>query len=164
MSRSAIISAIKTLLEAVTDIGQVYDSIRWTIYEDKFIQDFFTVVNGQNQIRTWMIYKTGGGQDYGARSGSLGTGVDIPTQSALDRHDITIEGWASFTDNDSDSDFQALVDSVLDKFRAEISLTDTALVRGPINYAIDHQFFGQYFVHHVILNFYAVERTGITPV
>tara|TARA_Y100000310_G_C20403817_1_gene678684 strand:+ start:287 stop:781 length:495 start_codon:yes stop_codon:yes gene_type:complete len=164
VSRSNIISQIKTLLEAVTDIGQVYDSIRWAIYEDKFVQDFFTTVNGQNQIRTWMIYRGGGGEDYGSRQNSLGTGLSIATQRGLSRYDFIIEGWASFEDNSSDSDFQTLVDSVLTKLKPEISLNSSALMRGPINYNIDHQFFGDYFVHHIILTFYATEEAGLSPV
>ena len=164
MSRSNIIAQIKTFLEAVSDIGQVYDSIRWTIYQDKFVQDFMTQLDGQNQIRTWMIYLSGGGEDYGARQNSLGTSLSIAVRRGLSKYDITIEGWASFEDNSSDSDFQTLIDNVLAKFRPEISLNSSAVMRGPINYTIDHQFFGDIFVHHILLNFYALEEAGLNPV
>jgi len=163
MARDTIQAAIKTILETVTDIGQVHDSIRWTIHEDKFIKNFFTVVNEQQQIRTWMIYRVDGAVDYGAREGSLGTSQRIPTQSSFQRYDFAIEGWASFKDDETDIEFQSLIDSVIDKFQANISLNNTSLMRGPITYSIDHQFFGDYFVHHVIFNFYATEREGITP-
>jgi hypothetical protein len=164
MSRVLIQSAIKTILETVTDIGTVYDHIRWTNYQGKFIEAFVTEVDGQPQIRTWMINRAGGGFDYGPRLGSLGTAVDIPTNTNLAKYDFQVEGWLSFKDNDTDSEFQLLIDAIEDKFKANISLNDTCLVRGPITYQIDHQFFGEYFVHHIIMEFYAVEREGITPV
>ena len=163
MSRLLILAEIKTLLESVTDIGQVHDSIRWSVSEDKFAENFITQVDERNELRTWMIYRSAGGMDYGAREGSLGTGVTIPTRTSLRRHDFVIEGWASFADDDTDATFQALVDAVLDKFETEITLNNSALTRGPIEYNIDHQFFGEILAHHVTLNFYAVERAGITP-
>ena len=164
MSRKAIQSAIVDILNTVNDIGEVHGSIRWTIYENEFIKNFFAEISGQSQIRTWMVSRVEGGVDYGARNGSLGTGIPVSTQTALERYDFIIEGWASFSDLDStDTEFQALIDSIIDKFIDNITLNTTANMRGPINYSIDHQFFGDHFVHHIIFNFYAVELEGISP-
>jgi len=111
-----------------------------------------------------MIYRSGGGFDYGSRENSLGTEIAIPIKSKLARYDFKIEGWASFRDDDTDIEFQALLDTLEAKFEANISLNQTALIRSAITYEIDHQFFGDYFVHHVILSFYAVPSIkGITP-
>ena len=110
-----------------------------------------------------MIYRSGGGFDFGMRSSALGTEIDIPIKAQLDRYDFKIEGWVSFADDDTDKEFQALIDSIEAKIEANISLNDTCLVRSGITYEIDHQFFGNYFVHHVIFTFYAVETKGITP-
>ena len=163
MTRALIQAAIVTILDDVTNIGPVHNGIRWTIHENEFVKAFFTDIEDQQQIRTWMVYRVEGGMDYGSRNGSLGTGVSIPTQTSLERYDFSVEGWASFKDDDTDTEFQALIDSIIDKFIANISLNSTAKMRGPINYSIDHQFFGDYFVHHVIFNFYAIETEGIIP-
>jgi len=163
MSRKLIQAEIKTILETVTDIGQVHASIRWTKYEDKFIQNFIVGIEDQAEIRTWMIYRVEGGMAYGPNNGGLGTSYPVTTHQSLERYDFRIEGWASFTDDDTDSRFQDLIDAVLDKLEANISLNNTANMHGPVNYSIDHQFFGDYFVHHVIFNMYVLETFGITP-
>lgn len=162
MTRALIQAEIVTILKTVTDIGSVHNGVRWAVYEDKFIQDFFSVINDEKQIRTWMITRVEGGVDYGARNGSLGSGIPITTQGGLERYDFTMEGWASFKDDDTDTEFQALIDSVIDAFEAKVSLNSTANMRGPIQYSIDHQFFGDYFVHHVIFSFYAIEVKNLS--
>lgn len=163
MTRALIQAEIVTILETVSDIGPVHNGIRWTKDQDQFIKNFFHEIDDQGQIRTWMVSRVEGAFAYGPSAAGLGTGVPITTQSALERYNFTIEGWASFKDDDTDSEFQALIDSIIDKFIANISLNSTANMRGPMEYSIDHQFFGDYFVHHVIFNFYAVETEGISP-
>ncbi len=163
MTRTLIQAAIVTILETVTDIGPVHNGIRWTIHEDEWMKNFIVGIEDQAQIRTWMVSRVEGGMAYGPSGGGLGTGYAVTTQQSLERYDFTIEGWASFKDDDTDTEFQALIDSVLDKFEANISLNSTAILHGPVNYQIDHQFFGNYFVHHVIFNMYALETSGISP-
>jgi len=163
MTRKLIQAAIVTILETVTDIGSVHNGIRWAIHEDKFIKDFMSEIDGQSQVRTWMVSRTEGGMAYGPAGGGLGTNYPVTTQQSLERYDFTIEGWTSFKDDDTDNEFQDLIDSILDKFEANISLNSTANMRGPVTYNIDHQFFGDIFVHHVIFNMYALETIGISP-
>ena len=163
MSRVAIIAEIKNILEEVKNIGIVHGELRWSIFQDEFLNSFIVDIDGQKQIRTWMIYRDAGAMDYGSRENSLGTSVSLPIRSSMQRYDFKVEGWLSFADNETDTEFQQLIDDVLSKFEANISLNESALLRGVINYDIDHQFFGDYFVHHIQINFYAVERKGITP-
>jgi hypothetical protein len=163
MSRALIQAQIKTILQGVANIGNVYDSVRWVNDKEKWDRDFLKDINGQHEVRVWMIYRVGGGEDYGANINVLGTNLSIPTRTRAQRYDFQIEGFLSFADDDTDSTFQALVDSVIDAFKNKQSLNDTAIARGPINYSIDHQFFGQVLVHHVVLTTFAVERDGIVP-
>ena len=163
MSRTLIQAAIVTILNTITDIGQVHNGIRWANDKGQFIKAFYTEVNGQGEIRTWMVSRVEGGMAYGPNGGSLGTSYQVTTQRSLERYDFTMEGWASFRDDDTDNEFQDLIDSVLDKFEANISLDSTAHMHGPVTYNIDHQFFGDVFVHHVIFNMYALETFGINP-
>jgi hypothetical protein len=163
LTRLAIQAAIKTILEGVTDIGNVYDSIRWVNDKERWDSAFLKDIDGQSEIRVWMLYRISGEEAYGASDNAAGTGLSIPIRTRLQRYNYQIEGMLSFTDDDTDVRFQALLDSVIDAFKNKQSLNDTAIFRGPINYTIDHQFFGEVLVHHVILNLYAVERDGITP-
>lgn len=163
MTRQGIQSSIKDILEDIPNIGIVHDSLRWSVYQDNWLESFVMELEGQSQVRTWMIYRSSGGMDYGSRQNSIGTGLDLPTRSSLRRYDFKIEGWTAFKDEETDEEFQLLVDTVLDKFEANISLNNSCIERGPIAYDVDHQFFGEHFVHHIIINFYASERSGITP-
>ena len=63
MSRILIQGAIKSILETVDNIGQVHDTIRWTVHEGEYIENFAWEQDGQLQIRTWMIYRESGGLD-----------------------------------------------------------------------------------------------------
>jgi len=91
MTRALIQAAIVTILESVTDIGSVHNGIRWTIHEDQFVKDFINEIDGQSQVRTWMVSRVEGGVDYGSRSGSLGTGIPVTTQQALERYDLQLK-------------------------------------------------------------------------
>jgi hypothetical protein len=163
VSRLLIQAAIKTILESVTDIGNVYDSIRWVNDKERWDSAFLKDIEGQTEIRVWMLYRISGEEAYGANENAASTGISIPIRTRLQRYNFQIEGMLSFTDDDTDSRFQLLVDSVINAFKNKQSLNDTAILRGPINYTIDHQFFGEVLVHHVVFGLYAVERDGITP-
>lgn len=163
MSRASILSAVKTILEGVTNIGNVYSTIRWVIEDDKFFKEFETLISNQQQVRVWMITRVGGEDVYGPQRNFGGTGIDIPTRTRGRRYDFQIEGFSSFTDDDTESEWQTLIDNVLDEFKNNTSLTNTALIRSSLSYIIDHVWFGKYLVHHVVIRFYAAERDGITP-
>ena len=83
MTRKLIQAAIVTILETVTDIGSVHNGIRWAIHEDKFIKDFMSEIDGQSQVRTWMVSRTEGGMAYGPAGGGLGTNYPVTTQQSL---------------------------------------------------------------------------------
>lgn len=52
---TTIRARIKTVLEAVTDIGQVHDYERWVDGWDALLETFKTQVGDRDQIRGWII-------------------------------------------------------------------------------------------------------------
>jgi len=59
MTEATIRANIKTLLEAVTNVGQVHDYERWASTYDVFLDRFKYDVGAQTQIRGWTITCTG---------------------------------------------------------------------------------------------------------
>ena len=155
---------LKTILETVTDIGVVHDSIRWSRESQEFIKIFTTQINSQGQIRTWMVSRVSGADAYGMlQSASLGTQIRVPVGQQLRKYDWEIQGFMSFTDDETESEFQALAESVLAKFNDNISLNSSCLERGFISYKLDHVFLGDHLVHHMELTFWTAEIEGINP-
>jgi hypothetical protein len=164
MAYSSILAQIKTLLSAVSDIGQVYDNIRWAKDRDDFFDLFSKVIDDQRQIRCWFISRSGGQDGYGALESGLGTKYSIPINQRLIRYDIVIDGFISFSDNDTEVVFQTLVDAVRNQFKDKITLNNSALERGPISYTLEHVKFSDQLCHHVNFEFFVLERDNITPV
>ena len=164
MSRKLILAEITTILKEVDSIGKVYDSVRWVIEESKFNESFIASIADQQQIRAWIISRVSGQDGYGAMNRGLGTLMAVPVGTRLNRYDFTIEGFMSFKDDETEAEFQDLVDSIRDKFKDNISLNSSALERGNITYKVGHTRFGEYLVHHAVIDFWAIERDGIVPV
>jgi len=163
MSYPLQLAQVKIILESVTNIGKVYDNVRWISESEKFLEDFVKLIADQNEIRAWIISRIGGEDAFGASGNTAGTRVSIPTSTRLRRYDWIIEGFMGFTDNSTEKDFQALVSDVLDKFKDKLTLNNTAFQRGPLIYRLDHTFFSDVLCHHVVITFYSSERDGVDP-
>lgn len=55
MSEAAIRAGIKTKVEAVSNVGQVYDYERWATEWSAFLDLFKTTIGGSDVIRGWTI-------------------------------------------------------------------------------------------------------------
>ncbi len=102
---SSILSDIKTKMEAVTDIGKVYDYYRWNNNPSTFISLFaYTPSGGGKHIRGWEI-----------------TRVQVPEHKAgayFRHHKFKIAGYLALKDVDAtDKTFQVLIDKICEKFR-----------------------------------------------
>jgi hypothetical protein len=158
------LAQIVSILEAVTNIGTIHDSLRWS-RDFKTLSEAYTIsINNRSEIRTWLISRAGGADAYGMIQGSnLGTLVRVPVGSQLVKYDYIIDGFMSFKDNETESEFLALVDAVRDQFKNNISLNSSCFERGHIFYSIDHAFFGDHLCHHINMTFWTAELEGITP-
>lgn len=164
MSYVLQLAQVKSILNAVSNIGTVHDNVRWIKDSELFLAEFTKLIGTQKEIRAWIISRTGGTDEIGASVNADGTRVSIPTGTRLRRYDWAIEGFMGFKDNSTEVDFQALVDAVIDAFKDKLTLNNTAMTRGSITYRIDHTFFSDNLCHHILIQFYSVERDGISPV
>lgn len=161
MSYAAILAQIKTDLESVTNIGKVYDSVRWSIYEDSFLENFIETISGQDQVITWLITRNNVVSQFGPAQNALGTRIHVPLKQELVKHDIMIDGFMSFTDNSTEVDFQTLIDSIMADYRNIATFSNTAFIRGPINIKIEMASFGEVLCHHALITFYVTEFNNI---
>jgi hypothetical protein len=96
MSGVAATAAVKARLEAVANIGRVYNMLGNPTTEAGFKDRF---VDG-DKILAWEV----------TREGS--TGVDLYAQAMKRVQQIVIYGYMSFKDGESETVFQALVDAI----------------------------------------------------
>lgn len=120
MSISAIATGIKTTLEAVENVGLVYDyqpvpQNDWST----FVNKFSVVDNGTRRINAWTVQYTGEQREK----------VGIGFGSTLGERGINfvIRGHYSWNDGTSDVAFRNLVEEVANALDAAESLQGTAI-------------------------------------
>ena len=147
MSIQSIRSKIKTLLKAVTDIGQVYDykrySNEWASYKELFVKD--------SRVHVWEIERL----DFSVLAHG-GTGKVKDTM-----HNCVLRGFYGFNDQLATSKtFDTLIDSITDVFIQKPDLSGQAkIVHIPIVGKIQMGFLGQVLCHIVEINLSIEERT-----
>jgi hypothetical protein len=116
MSESAIRTQIYTILNAVTNVGKVYDYERWTADWTTFINLFKTTISGIDQIRGWEI---------GRRSAK----EERQTLGANDRdHTFIIRGYLGLNDAAAtEKTMNNLVEAIAAAFRANLTLNGAAV-------------------------------------
>ena len=152
MSESAIRAQIKTILEAVTNIGKVYDYERWSADWTAFINLFKITVSGVDQIRGWEISR----RSVGEKKVVIGVG----SLAHEDDHLFIIKGYMSVKDaSATEKTFNTLIESIKTAFRANPNLNATCERHGRIQApVIDFRIFGDVFCHYAELNLTVYER------
>jgi len=146
MSLSTVRTKMKTVIESVSGIGQVYDYQRythdWASYKDLFQKS--------SKINTWDIMRIKNTSDpYGGSGGRE------------DRtHDFIVRGFYAVSDElASEKTFQALTDLVIDAFRNKPDLDGVAnILNFPITADFDNQMFGGVLCHTVAISISVAER------
>ena len=116
----SVIQAIQTIMLAIPDIGQVHSYIRFVTTEAGVI-DKFQDPDNAGKIKAWTITRASTASD------------DRTTGGNRDIHSIVIRGWASLVDaNDSERDFQNLVELVRQTFKTNRKLNGTAYFSRPM--------------------------------
>ena len=165
MSYSTILAQIKTSVEAVTNVGKVYSNIRYAQDLGNFYEIFRTTINNQDEIRVWMISRNGRQSITGPKEVSFGNfRFVIPATQRAIVHNILIEGLMSFKDDDTEVDFQALLDSVHDQIKNNLTFSNTAKTRSDPMSTIDYRYLGPVLCHYATVEFGVLEIDGINPV
>ena len=153
MAFAAIRDEIKTILESVTDTGEVHAYRRHSTFWDEYLRDHVKA----GQINTWEITRTATAQELINVQGSVGTEPYFH-----DTHSVLIVGRMSLKDDEkSEQDFQALVDAIVAAFRLKNLLNGAVLLPKQAQVPVlEHRTFGGILVHYCEITFEAVERVG----
>ncbi len=144
MSLTAIRTELKTVLEAVTDIGPVYDYIRHAPLEKKWKLLFKT---SSKILHTWFITRTAVKDEW-----------LTSCENAIRTHSFQILGFFALKDDDaSEKTFQDIIDLVVTALRnaaKQPPLSGTALsMTTPQAEPIDHRDFLKVLTHACQITF-----------
>lgn len=112
MSESIARTGIYTILNAVTDVGKVYDYERWAKDWGTFINLFKTTISGKAQIRGWEIKRKAAKED----------------ATNAKTHIYGINGYMGVDDSAaSEKTFNAVIEAIATAFRADKTLNKAVL-------------------------------------
>lgn len=153
MSEVAIRAEIVSVMQGITDIGVVVGRRRLARSEKELIDKFGFKTGGKTYVRGWTVMRTSTPEEIRTAGGG-GTNYRL--------HTYTIDGYWSFKDaEDSESDFQAMVETICDTFRPLATLNGKASRVGPpqVN-EVGHRVFGDALVHYAELELTVTERVS----
>jgi hypothetical protein len=128
-SLAAVIEQVRAIMGNIAHIGQVHPYIRFANTEagmqDKFKDpegNPYAATGGQpDRIKFWSITR------------SSTQSVDKNVSANMDVHTLTIRGWMSLDDaNNSELEFQGLVELVRQTFKGNRKLNGTAFYSAPM--------------------------------
>ena len=148
MTQATIRTAIFNSVDGVTDVGQVYDRLRFTNSYDVFQELFKANIGGIDQIRGWMIEYSGV------------TAERAFTCNDIRRHTFLISGYNRVNDERaSEKEFATLTEAVIDALDADTTVhdhTDTAIAQVS---AFEVRMFGNVACHYAEITQVVTEET-----
>jgi len=152
MSESAIRTQIYTILNAVTNIGKVYDYERWTADWTTFINLFKTTIATVDQIRGWEISRRSVGERQAI--------IKVGSGAHEDDHAYMIRGYMGVNDaSATEKTFNALIESIRTVFRDNKNLNGACERHGRIQASIiEFRLFGGVLCHYAELSLTVYER------
>lgn len=153
MSYLTIRDKMAELLEEVTGIGQVHKIERNSVQWKEFLQRHLK----EGRVNDWEILRPITTSEIWAVQNLDG---DLPTY--LRKHEFQIKGAMGVKDeNETEQDFQVLLDAILTKFEANPLLEGRVLTPALMQAeGIGHSTFGGVLCHVAQLTYSASERTG----
>lgn len=153
MSFATLRDRVKTTLEAVSGIGQVYDFLRHLTFWEEVKRDI--VKDGQ--VNIWEITRLAAEQDLDAPQNQVGVEANFQ-----DRHNIAIFGHVAVDDEkESEKQFQDLIDAIIAAFRLDNTLGGLVLIpQQPQLLSVGHEMFASVLCHACQISFLAIERVG----
>lgn len=144
--QSDIRLAMAGILDAIPNIGMVYDHYKYSSDWSKFLDQFTISIGGNRQVRGWWL--------------SIPT-ISVPqsqyqtfgSDGDVDTYNWPLRGVMTFSDaNGSETEFEDLIHLVRNTLRHQLTLgLPSEIVPGAINVVvplIDIRSFGSYLVHY----------------
>lgn len=117
-SYTSIAAALKTLLEAIPNIGQVHAYRRWNADWSTYLDHTKTTLSGENQVRVWMVTRE-----------SLTSSFEDSFRQARHTHSMVIVGALGLNDSDDTyTKFQELLDLVVAALDAKRDLSASDII------------------------------------
>jgi len=135
MSLATNIQAVKTILDGITGVANVYNTVRnWQ--SEKQFRDGAKAAGGR--IQFWFITR------------EATSAEDLGPRFTARRHTLALHGYAGVQDAaESEKTFQALIESVVAALGANRQLNQTARHSGPAQVrAVDFRIFSNVLCHH----------------
>jgi len=159
MSYRIIADRVKSIMQRIDGVHNVHLYLRDVPDEAEFISTFTVQLETKTVLTAWMLTRTG-------------LEVTHPTFDVTHmydvKHRVEIQGFYGLSDaEESELEFQAVVDEILDKFRKKYLLEDEitgvalagVILCDPIQVLeIGHGQFSNYFVHFTRLLLSVTER------
>ena len=135
MSLATNIQAVKAILEGITGVANVYDTVRNWQTEKQFRDGATTASSG---IQFWFLTRESTAAE------------DLGPRLTARRHTIALHGYTAVSDAAaSEKTFQALVESVVAALGADRKLNQTARHSGPAQVrAVDFRIVSNVLCHH----------------
>jgi hypothetical protein len=155
MSESTIRAQVYAIINAITNIGKVYDYERWAADWTTFINLFKTTISGVEQIRGWEIGRRAAPES--------GVTPEATIQQTDKQHVFLIRGYMGVNDAAAtEKTFNSLCESISDAFRGKLTLNDTAMDHDFIQAEIiEHRLFGGVLCHYAELSLTVHETKNI---
>lgn len=152
MAEATIRARIKTVMEAISNMGDVYDYLRWAVRQEDFNSLFVNTISSTDQIRAWCISDPGFTQ--------IQTPMRRDGRGITREYAYTIDGWLTLDDSAATSKtFYALAEDVCEALDRDSTLIGLGFYRLPCNLAKpDHRIFGGKLCHHVEISYTIAER------
>jgi hypothetical protein len=132
---------IKTSLDSVADIGNVYDYQRLRTEMKGYLDLFQTEISSQKQIRGWIVTV----EDWGTRSGSIGNGCIYRA------YHFVVRGYQSIIDSiATEKTFLSLIELVDKQLVTDLRLlsSDYVLREYPVLRVFEPRLFGGVLCHY----------------
>jgi len=135
------LSAIKTLLETVDGIENVYIRDKFTIDPAEFNRLFTKRINSQKyKVNTWLVGRE-----------SFSEGVEVRPRFVA-RMPIVVRGFLEFKDDpDSTAEFNDLIDKIRTAFRNNLTIWDVCETE--VEAAVQGRVFGYRFLSEVFCHY-----------
>lgn len=157
MSESTIRAQIYAIINAITNIGVVYDYERWAADWVSFINLFKTTIATVEQIRGWEISRRAAPES--------GVTAEATIGQTDKQHVFLIQGYMGLNDSAAtEKTFNALIEAISDAIRPKLTINGTALDHDFIQAEIiEPRMFGGVLCHYAQLSLTVHEQKNINP-
>lgn len=122
MSETAIRAKIKTKLESVSNIGNVYDTERYFNNEADRLAIMKATISSVDQIRSWMFSQNSSDEKQIIVGVGATSGVEI-------KREYIIKGWLGLRDSETtEKTLLSLVELITSAFRTDRTLTGSCFL------------------------------------